>query len=756
MDLTWRLLLYLLLANLAYMIFTLIRLGWRQQLGYIPQLLAAGAVLAWPLARGEEVGGSWLLLATGLLGALVFVPWVLQRRLDNLLAEHRYDEALVAARNKAQLAWSQTNQHLVDIAEVLAGAGDDPEAAVQRLRALKGRGDLCDGLTRVHLAQLLLDQRRFTALREELRVEGRPWSEYRREELYFLLRAELELGDYDTALAIQRDLEAGPDRERPREMVLVSRLLFFAFIGAREEYERLLAEHPAVFSDFPDGLVEYWRGVAMVLAGDPPQGLVLMRQGMARAAEVNPAWQSLMQRRYDDFAGHGEALGAGLLPRLADFRARHLADFLALVAQAGAGAAELPRRQTVTRLLIWANVVVFAGLLVSGHGEDLVVLSDLGANCGFLVARGEYFRLVASLFPHLGWMHLLMNVFALNMLGPPLETQVGPVVLAGLYFTGGVCGALASAVRPAGGLSVGASGAVLGLLAAGIVLSVTGLTRSEGESRREHVATLWFILLVNLAIGWIERNIDNHAHLGGLAGGAAAALVWSAIGRLPRLAVLARAAIALGLVAGLGLAGRDWWQAVAAPGYPAAAPVVTSLALGHGLTLARPAGWRFEPLRRHGDAAGEADAGDVAVLVGPLGERLEIGLAAAGDDFAREAREFGKKQTQSLNRSSDMTLVGYDGPVEEGAGDRRWTRFTWLLRLGRMPMTFVQFLERRGRVVVMTRFIAVTAQVTRYEATLRAVLGGLDLDERGAGGDEAPAGTASGDTPAPASGGGAP
>lgn len=179
----------------------------------------------------------------------------------------------------------------------------------------------------------------------------------------------------------------------------------------------------------------------------------------------------------------------------------------------------IPKRgRYATALLVDINLIVFIAMVLSGvsfispRSPDLVAW---GANTTAHTAAGEWWRIVTCLFIHGGFMHLLMNLFGLVIAGILLETMLGSVRYALVYFASGIAASLSSLCWHDQVVSVGASGAVFGLLGAlgGILLLQR---RSEFDASR---GLLMFVALyagLNLVLGFILPGIDNAAHIGGL------------------------------------------------------------------------------------------------------------------------------------------------------------------------------------------------------------------------------------------------
>ncbi len=161
------------------------------------------------------------------------------------------------------------------------------------------------------------------------------------------------------------------------------------------------------------------------------------------------------------------------------------------------------------------------------NGTDIMVLVDLGAKVNILIAAGEYWRLFTATLLHGGILHLLFNLYALFALGPLLEAYVGPLRFLAIYMVAGLYGSLASYAF-ADSISVGASGAIFGIVGATTVYFFR-YRDNFGAQARAVLQNMVVIVVINLVFGLSAGNIDNWGHMGGLAGGALAAL-----GLLPR------------------------------------------------------------------------------------------------------------------------------------------------------------------------------------------------------------------------------
>jgi len=183
----------------------------------------------------------------------------------------------------------------------------------------------------------------------------------------------------------------------------------------------------------------------------------------------------------------------------------------------------LGRRTPVTTLLLLAIVAMFAVETVRGGSTNTRVLLALGADYPPLVQQGEYWRLVASLFLHIGFLHLVLNGWALYQLGSLFEILLGSGRLLLVYFVSGIAGSIASNLFTQS-LSAGASGAIFGVMGAIIAFL---LKRRESLTPQAKSLLMQLVLWagINVFLGFSTPGIDNAAHLGGCAAGFAIGLL---------------------------------------------------------------------------------------------------------------------------------------------------------------------------------------------------------------------------------------
>lgn len=180
----------------------------------------------------------------------------------------------------------------------------------------------------------------------------------------------------------------------------------------------------------------------------------------------------------------------------------------------------------VTRILIAVNVFVF--LVNLAQGSSLGQVRGTWFEKGALyipggLDQGEWWRLITSAFLHGNLIHLGMNMLVLWIVGTPVEMAIGRWRFLALYLVSGLAGAAGALIFSPNAVTVGASGAIFGILGAALVL----------EAQRSYVlgGQAFGLIVVNLVLTFAIPNVSIGGHIGGLVGGAASMLALSRFGR---------------------------------------------------------------------------------------------------------------------------------------------------------------------------------------------------------------------------------
>ena len=144
------------------------------------------------------------------------------------------------------------------------------------------------------------------------------------------------------------------------------------------------------------------------------------------------------------------------------------------------------------------------------------VLAKFGANNILLVKNGEIWRLITCSFLHVGFIHFLLNMYSLRVIGPSVEGLIGKGKFVFIYLISALSASLMSLVfMDSNIVSVGASGAIFGLMGALLYFGYHYRLYLNDAIKTQIIPVIVF----NLLIGFMISGIDNGAHIGGLIGG---------------------------------------------------------------------------------------------------------------------------------------------------------------------------------------------------------------------------------------------
>jgi membrane associated rhomboid family serine protease len=196
----------------------------------------------------------------------------------------------------------------------------------------------------------------------------------------------------------------------------------------------------------------------------------------------------------------------------------------------------------VTRILIAINVAIYLITAVQGAGLnapggalfDKFVLIGSNSHLGLFAPHDlahdhEWWRLLTSMFLHASILHIAFNMFALYVIGTPVEQYLGRWRYLGLYFVSGLAGGAGAVLQAPFQPVVGASGAIFGILGAMLIIEWQVTGRLAGN------AATWIV--INLVISFAIPNISWGGHVGGLIGGILIMLgyaAWDERGRASR------------------------------------------------------------------------------------------------------------------------------------------------------------------------------------------------------------------------------
>ena len=498
--------------------------GYRNHLGYLALLAGNLGLASWGLAKvsiGERPFVE-LSLAGALCVLIVAVPMVLDHLARRAFSEDRVDRAARLIAIKEMLVPGRASTAERELYQQLAAArGGHAGEVVRALRRhLVEAEPPEDEAIQERIVTVLVYGRRFDdAIDQFERHLSNTPGRYPGLSMQ-MVAAYGERAEVHRAAELVRRLEESLSPQEPagQAVLLQVRLSLLSAAGAHRAVERILALSP--------------------LARMQPrakESLLAMARERAklRAAEtaetgVDPVDEEL--GRYLEAVAERAAL---------DVRAQTPAVRV------------MPR---VTLALIGLNVAAFAAFLIflgSPDSGDHLVRG--GASFHPAVRAGEWWRLWTAMFLHGGWLHLFFNLYGLYLLGRLVEPALGAARFLIVYCAAGLAGNLASVYNPNPDavFSLGASGAVLGVMGALMVMLILRRGMWPEAWRRSLLLNLAMLLALQIAVAFTMPNVDNFAHVGGLLAGGAMALL------LSRGGLLGRGVIARGLCL---RRSRSWWE----------------------------------------------------------------------------------------------------------------------------------------------------------------------------------------------------
>ena len=166
----------------------------------------------------------------------------------------------------------------------------------------------------------------------------------------------------------------------------------------------------------------------------------------------------------------------------------------------------------ITYWLIAVNVILYVVPILFGQYNDLINNYSVW---GPAIREGQIYRLFTGMFLHGGLVHLLFNCYALYVIGSQVESFLGKFKFLVIYLVAGISGALFSMIFGGNYASIGASGAIFGLMGA-LVYFGYHYRVYLGNVVKSQIIPL---IVLNLVLGFFMTGIDNFAHIGGLIGG---------------------------------------------------------------------------------------------------------------------------------------------------------------------------------------------------------------------------------------------
>ena len=591
------LLIFLLASCWLYATLLLALRDWRWNLGRIIQYGLCAAFGAWLVLTGRPEQG-WTLVVTLLFTATVLLPFMLQQHIRGLLLKGRARTARFWQFLACLLTWRSPS--------AIMGALARAQAAIERAAApsVKGRlsGRLLAGICLATSRRTFLASRidAFLSVREYRaaadlfeRHVGEKGLEPDAALLYTMVVPFSELGDVRRATAALRRAEERREYTSPYDMRrLMATIRVYALCGRPHEIQRVFEEEKDLTALLPPAYPYLWGGAALLNAGEKVAAQEALTEALARVRPGEDRIREMIERYLwapPDDSGPVTLSAETLADLEATGRLREYPR-----------AAPVPswgRPARVTWLFIAASVLVWLMTEWFGSSMDARTLVRFGANVPTLVTHGEWWRLVSSIFLHVGWLHLFFNSYACYLFGNFVERATGRWSVFVVFMFSGVVGSAVSALLGAHVVSAGASGAVFGLLGTATAIALRFRGSFPTEMRRMYIFSFLFIAAMEMVFGLVETRIDNLAHGGGFAAGLLVGL-FVAPGSGGKLRRRAFQVASLMLAALPILAGIAAVRNVRAGGYPLRIPPLNDYIADHGeWKVSVPALWEQVPKR---------------------------------------------------------------------------------------------------------------------------------------------------------------
>ena len=724
MDQFFRLVVYIIAANIAYLIFSLIKQGFKHYSNYIAELLFLMILLLWGLRL--DIAAGWVCLGAVLgIVILVILPVLLQGKIDSLMAENRYDEILFFAKIKASIAWSDPNLHLQNMAEIAETYAETPVKMVDKLKELLNQGEPYDGMTRLFLGLIHFNNRNFNDLINDLRIPEKKLDDHSFEELLYLVRAYLETTRYDEAVEAQIALEkkvneSSDSKEDRKNNAIINRFVFYAFMGWKEEYDKFLESGDEGLERLPKELRDYWRGVCYFYSGDYDEGEKMMRAVIDSLPEEALFFKEFMQKRMFGMFEHKVFFNEHVLPKLKELHEKYKQTLAEVIERSSLPEVVVVMKNGITNILSFVILVISVIFIVAFNVNDSVELINMGAASSFLVNSGEYFRLVSYIFIHIGILHLMMNLVALKYFGPPVETVAGWPGLLLIFFGSGIIGGALS-VYMGNLLTVGASAGVLGLLTASIVFELLKVKGAGSFSEQSNFSTLIFILAINIGFGFFENGIDNYAHFGGLIGGAVLGMIYAVFIKINLLKKFANLFSIAFVIIVLGLAVNQHISLFRSDSFY---PVKTNSfkrceVASSSLSLEIPDTWILEE---------ESAKLQELNAKGPFGEKLNVVFGLNTDSENVFLKEYIEQKNREFEQENEIELVSIVGP--EPVTIRKNTyRVIWNIKAYGRTAALENHIIFEDGLVYITNLIITTSHTNSYSSITERAVTSLKLKE---------------------------
>lgn len=485
------------------------------------------------LIRGQQLSRGWLLVAGFVLTALsvsfftvpdwaglisgslwvvlILLPIVGFAHVNRLVSQERYQRAWKWAN---LVKWLHPADGYVEYPHLLKGLHLAQQGRLEEAKQLISQYQSANTPTgrnaTVILHRMSAD---WTGLQQwvedcvpQLMLQKEPW-------LWLnYLRSLGEVGDLNALLQGMEQLEQTLGRNPSPQLLNTGRLYLMAFCGQVDQVQRLLQQ---VFISYSEQTRQFWLATAELRAGNATTALALfadLRRFGDRPLQAAIDYR-LAAPHIDPVIVLTEPARLFLLQsRLAIAQEFRYNSWTALTA----------KKSYATYSLIGLNLVVFGFSTAMGGTNDLEVLYRLGALLPEAVFAGEWWRLMTAIFLHAGWLHLAANMLGLYVFGALVEATLGYRKFLCCYFFCGLGSmftvATIAMLNPQAPwqITVGASGAVLGMVGAEAAIQLKGWRLEKAKIARDRLRLIVLVVVFQLLSDLVTPQVSLIGHLSGV------------------------------------------------------------------------------------------------------------------------------------------------------------------------------------------------------------------------------------------------
>jgi rhomboid protease GluP len=461
-------------------------------------IIKSVAILVVLMCAAQFHSTKLIYLAAGLWLLFVLLPNLLAKPYNKYIIEQEFTSARRLARFISFLhpfdGWREQPRivHALELAQ--QGHTDDAVKILHEFQRLTSPSAI---VAMVNLFRITYQWEEFLAW-----IKKQPYDlESEPSFLPTLLRARGEVGDIRGLVEFFQKNKNQIARIGPTNSDFC-RLVLFAFTGRRDLVERVFQSG---LTTLPEQTKQFWLATADITAGRAELG----HQHLIAQLESADAWnRRAIQHRLATPLPTADSLDPAHLRLIEDAATEHTHEQIF-------DTAPPLRETTATRVLIILNLAMFALEMYAGGSTNGQTLLDLGAVSPELVQQGQTWRLIAALFLHFGAIHIAMNMINLSVIGPFVENAFGFAKFLLLYFIAGIGSMFIVTKLSRYGFTVGASGAIMGLVGATGALMLKGWLHHSANPAKRRFKSVLSIVAMQTVFDAIIPQVSMTAHLSG-------------------------------------------------------------------------------------------------------------------------------------------------------------------------------------------------------------------------------------------------